>query len=60
MRKNKLFVFLLALILSISSLSTIAFGYSITSASEDSELNWYFVKVIISQYILCNFKQNYK
>lgn len=43
MRKNKLFVFLLALILSISSLSTIAFGYSITSASEDSELNWYFV-----------------
>ena len=43
MRKNKLFVFLLALILSISSLSTIAFGYSITSASDDSELNWYFV-----------------
>ena len=43
MRKNKLFVFILALILSISCVSTIAFGHSITSTSDDSELNWYFV-----------------
>ena len=43
MRENKLFVFMLALILSISCFSTIAFGHSITLASDDSELNWYFV-----------------
>ena len=51
MKKNKLFVFMLALILSISCFSTMAFSHAMTLASDDSELNWYFVKVIISQYI---------
>ena len=36
------------------------YNASNTQSSDDTELNWYFVKVIISQYILCNFKQNYK
>ena len=43
MRKNKLFIFLLTLILSVSCLSSIAFGHSINIASDDTELNWYFV-----------------
>ena len=43
MRKNKLFIFLLILILSVSCLSSIAFGHSINIASDDTELNWYFV-----------------
>ena len=43
MRKNKLFVFMLALILSISCFSTMAFSHAMTLASDDSELNWYFV-----------------
>ena len=43
MRKNKLFIFMLAFILSISCLSTIAFSHSNTQSSDDTELNWYFV-----------------
>ena len=43
MKKNKLFIFILALILSISCFSTITFSHSISLTSDDSELNWYFV-----------------
>ena len=43
MKKNKLFIFILALILSISCFSTITFSHSIYLTSDDSELNWYFV-----------------
>lgn len=43
MKKNKLFIFTLAFILSISCLSTIAFSQSTKMVSDDTELNWYFV-----------------